>query len=86
MLVLDRAPGELVRLVGYLERISGDLTIDLVTVTAYDVAGARVLVPQRVDPERHPQDPDVARPKTADQGDLTEGADAFIASIDGSPD
>jgi hypothetical protein len=52
VLVLDDAPAELVRLVGYLESIAPELSIDLVTVSAYEVQGARVLVPQRVEPER----------------------------------
>src|SRR5690242_15017480 len=52
VLLLDEAPYELVRLVGYLESLSDRLTIDLVTVTAYDVSGSRVLVPQRVEPDR----------------------------------
>lgn len=62
VLVLDDAPPELVKLVGYLESIAPELVIDLVTVTAYDVNGSRVLVPQRVDPERMSQE---LRPTTA---------------------
>lgn len=54
VLVLDAAPPELVRLVGYLEAIGEHLVIDLVTVTAYEVTGRRILVPQRVDPGREP--------------------------------
>jgi hypothetical protein len=54
VLVLDTAPHELVRLVGYLESIAPQLTIDLVTVSRYEVNGAPALVPQRVDPEREP--------------------------------
>ena len=52
VLVLDAAPSELVRLVGYLEAVGGQLVIDLVTVTAYNVDGTRIMVPQRVDPGR----------------------------------
>jgi hypothetical protein len=47
VLVLDQAPRELVKLVGYLEAVTQGLVIDLVTVTSYDVAGRRVVVPQR---------------------------------------
>ena len=36
------------------------LIIDLITVSAYDVAGEQVMVPQRVDPGR-----DVAQPSTS---------------------
>jgi hypothetical protein len=52
VLVLDDAPPELVRLVGYLESIAPELVIDLITLSVFDVNGSRVLVPQRVDPER----------------------------------
>lgn len=52
VLVLDEAPPELVRLVGYLETIGEHLVIDLITVKAYEVAGQRILVPQRVEPGR----------------------------------
>jgi hypothetical protein len=52
VLVLDEAPTELVKLVGYLESVAPELTIDLVTVSKYAVDGVPVLVPQRVDPER----------------------------------
>lgn len=52
VLVLDDAPPELVRLVGYLELIGEHLVIDLITVTSYDVGGRRILVPQRVEPDR----------------------------------
>ena len=52
VLVLDDAPPELVRLVGYLESIAPELVIDLITVSAFEVNGSQVLVPQRVDAER----------------------------------
>lgn len=84
VLVLDRAPSELIRLVGYLERVSGELTIDLVTVAAYDVGGSRVIVPQRIDPEGSLADHGGAR-RPAPQGELTSGADAFERSLDNDP-
>lgn len=52
VLVLDDAPAELVRLVGYLQSIAPELVIDLITVAAYEVNGTRMLIPQRVDPDR----------------------------------
>lgn len=52
VLVLDDAPAELVRLVGYLESIAPELAIDLVALRAYDINGRRALVPQRIEPER----------------------------------
>lgn len=52
VLVLDQAPPDLVRLVGYLESVSTeDLVIDLITVSSYDINGQRVVVPQRIQPE-----------------------------------
>jgi hypothetical protein len=51
VLVLDDAPVELIRLVGYLESVAPELVIDLVTLSAYDVNGSQVLVPQRLDPD-----------------------------------
>src|SRR5439155_18213617 len=47
VLVLDEAPAELVRLVGYLAAVADRILIDLVTVSAYDVDGSQILVPQR---------------------------------------
>lgn len=52
VIVLDSAPDELVQVVGYLELVAGKIDIDLVTVSAYDVNGSRVLVPQRMEPAR----------------------------------
>ena len=87
--MLDDAPPELVSLVGYLEHISsGIVTIDLVTVTQYEVGGERVIVPQRVEPARvEPQDegsdaggPGGPMPVT------TRGADDFLASIKTAPE
>src|SRR2546428_8151793 len=43
VLVLDDSPGELVRVVGYLESIAPELVIDLVTVSAYDINGSIAL-------------------------------------------
>jgi hypothetical protein len=41
--ILDDAPKDLVRLVGYLESISGDsVSIDLVTVAQDQIAGSQV--------------------------------------------
>jgi hypothetical protein len=83
--VLDDAPAELVRLVGYLEAVTAELVIDLVTVAAYDIGGTRVLVPQRVDPERPPIDsgsPLITPPKK--EGHLI-APDEFEADIAKAP-
>jgi hypothetical protein len=63
VLVLDEAPAELVRLVGYLASVAEKVLIDLVTVSAYDVNGSRILVPQRVDPEHQPEPPTRVSPR-----------------------
>jgi hypothetical protein len=76
----------LVRLVGYLEAVAEGLTIDLITVAVYEVGQQRVLVPQRVDPERFPlEEKRVIRPVTA-KGTLFDGSDAFVAAIDDAPE
>jgi hypothetical protein len=86
VLVLDSAPRELVRLVGYLEAMSENLVIDLVTVAAYDVDGTRIVVPQRVDPERVPAEPVRTLSETKSTTVPTSpGADAFLSAIDQAP-
>ncbi|MCY3882342.1 MAG: hypothetical protein OXG61_09495 [Chloroflexi bacterium] len=85
VIVLDDAPAQLVRLMGYLETITTDqITVDLVTVTAYEVNGAQVLLPQRVDPERVPALA-LARPPASRRSNTvqtTEGSAAFRDAID----
>jgi hypothetical protein len=85
VLVLDEAPAELVRLVGFLEHVGGELVIDLVTVSSYRIGGAQVLVPQRVEPDRAARE--VRRPESAvrkGSGYEADGADDFVAGIDGA--
>jgi hypothetical protein len=84
VLVLDQAPPELVRLVGYLEAMTEKLVIDLVTVSKYDVAGQEVMVPQRVDPER--VNSESSKPaKASPQGQTSEGVQAFESLIETAP-
>jgi len=86
VLVLDEAPAELVRLVGYLEAVAGDLLIDLITVAAYEINGSRIIVPQRVDPERRQREtPLASREAKRAQGYLSDGAADFIDAIDRAP-
>lgn len=48
-----RGPSAPANLVGYLQDVGNDrLDLDLVTVTAYDVVGLRVLVPHLIEPDR----------------------------------
>ena len=82
--VLDQAPDELVRLVGYLEAIAPQLTIDLVTVSLYQIGDQRVLVPQRVEPERQ-QVSGVATVRQPDSGYTVPGGDDFGAAIGAAP-
>ena len=88
VIVLDDAPTQLVRLMGYLETITTDqITIDLVTVTAYEVNGAQILVPQRIEPGRDPE-PDAnrgldrRRPSRRSGPLVTEGSDRFRDAIE----
>jgi hypothetical protein len=81
--VLDDAPEELVRLIGYLETVMADrLLIDLVTVASYRIGGSEVIVPQRVEAKRRlaePQ-PTMSGP-TETTGRLVEGVEDFDTSI-----
>lgn len=86
--VLDRAPRELIRLVGYLEAITEGLVIDLITVAQYRVGDQMVVVPQRVDPERAPmEEPQPQRRLvrgTAGRArpTVTGGVEKFLGSLD----
>ncbi len=86
ILVLDSAPPELVRLVGYFASITDKLLVDLIAVSAYTVNGSQVLVPQRVDPERlaTEAEPTPTPPKAT--GRVADGAEDFLATIDCVPD
>jgi hypothetical protein len=82
VIVLDRAPEELSRLVGYLEAVADKLVIDLITVSAYRIGDTQIIVPQRVDPERQesaPSAPTESQP--APSGRYVEGAVDFEATI-----
>lgn len=89
VIVLDEAPEHLVRLMGYLETITTDrISIDLVTVSAYEVNGAQILVPQRIDPEREPEREDVQlrRSQRRHGRGPRQGSDRFRKWIDGIDD
>jgi hypothetical protein len=87
VLVLDEAPSELVRLVGYLEAVTDNLLIDLITVASYQIGGSNVIIPTRIDPEQEPKQP-MAQPApvTPAKGYGIEGADDFEAAIDEAPE
>jgi hypothetical protein len=90
VLVLDEAPSELVRLVGYLESISSGIVLDLVTFSAYHAGGEQLLVPQRVDPEYQPENVPASGPLAARRAAKArrevDGSDAFEQSIARSPE
>lgn len=83
VVVIDSAPADLVDLVGYLQLATNDLlTIDLVTVTSYDVGGRQVLVPQLVEPDRRATLPPASSAAKAAGSYITRGGDVFAASIE----
>lgn len=84
--VLDDVPPELSTLVAYLEGVTTKILIDLVTVSAYEVNGTQVILPQRVTPERHAAVVEQRRTRQSDSGTLYTGSDEFEASIDGAPE
>lgn len=86
VLILDEAPPELVRLVGYLGAVTDKLVVDLITVATYEIGDCQVVVPQRVDAEREP-DSAVTVPGTPGKtsGYSVEGKEAFIATIEQAP-
>jgi hypothetical protein len=78
VIVIDEAPQELVTLVGYLESVTQELLIDLIAVSAYEVGGSRVLVPQRVDAERPTSETSPPKPPSSKtKGRLVDGWDDF---------
>jgi hypothetical protein len=85
VLILDSAPNELIRLVGYLVSVTDKLVVDLITVSSFDIGGSKILVPQRVDPERLEIE---ATPQRAPDGKgvLTDGATEFLNSIADAPE
>jgi hypothetical protein len=88
--VLDEAPADLVRLVGYLESVTDRLDIDLITVAAYSVGGAQALVPQRVETDRPVTLPVTGKAtpgqSTGEKKDwLANGAEDFEQAIAAAP-
>ena len=85
VLVLDRAPEELITLVAYLEHVASELQIDLVTVSAFDVGGTQVVLPQRVTPERHAAVVDQEDRPRPSKGSVYEGDAEFESSLTDAP-
>ena len=82
VIVLDSAPDELIQVVGYLQMVTDKIDIDLVTVTAYEVKGSRVLVPQRIEPARRTREMSDAAVNARQSGTQTDGSRDFRSAID----
>jgi hypothetical protein len=82
VIVLDSAPDELIQVVGYLQMVTDKIDIDLVTVTAYEVKGSRVLVPQRIEPARRTREMSDAAVNARQSGTQTDGSREFHSAID----
>jgi hypothetical protein len=87
VLIVDDAPPELIRLVGYLETVTADkLLIDLITMSAFNVGGSQILVPQRVEAERQRVEQVQPPPPPKPKAWSTPGADDFEAAIADAPE
>lgn len=84
VLVLDDAPEELVRLVGYLQAVTHELVIDLITVASFRIGESQVVVPRRVEPETIRTVPgrEPAHGQTHSKANIQRGAVEFDRSID----
>ncbi|MEU4390197.1 hypothetical protein [Kribbella sp. NPDC023855] len=87
VIVLDEAPPDLVDLVGYLQEVTSDrLALDLVVVTAYQIAGQRILVPQLVEPDRTQVTAELAgTSKPTSRSEIVPGAEEFAKQIETAP-
>jgi hypothetical protein len=87
VIVIDAAPPDLVELVGYLQEVTNDrLSLDLITVTAYDIDGRRVLVPQLIEPDRSQVTAEAAGGANPQPAALiVKGSEPFAQSIDEAP-
>jgi hypothetical protein len=81
VLVLDEAPDDLVKLIGYLQTVTDRLLIDLITVASFQIASTQILIPQRVEPEFEIALP-IQKPSSSNnfKGITVEGADNFRES------
>ena len=82
VIVLDSAQDELIQVVGYLQMVTDKIDIDLITVTAYEVKGSRVLVPQRIEPARRTREMSDAAVNARQSGTQTDGSRDFRSAID----
>lgn len=83
VLLLDETSHELERIVAYLDAITAAaLTIDLITVSVYEVNGAQVALPQRISADAV-ETIETVTPRQAASGKIvvSDGSDAFVASV-----
>lgn len=81
VLALDELSAELERTIAYLDAVTVPaLTIDLLTIEVYEVGGVRIALPQRITPDTTTAPTNSTRVKRQ-FGTLTDGADAFKASV-----
>jgi hypothetical protein len=85
VIVLDSAPDELVQVVGYLQSVTDKISIDLITVAAYDVGGSQVLVPQRIEPGARPRHLTDAQASARQAGTRFPGSVEFRNAIADAP-
>jgi hypothetical protein len=86
VIVLDEAPEELSRLVGYLEAVADKLLIDLVTVASYAIGGSQIIVPRRIDNEREKAPPvATVSSRSTPSGRYVDGARDFADAIEQAP-
>lgn len=81
VLALDECSVELERTIAYLDAVTVPaLTIDLLTIEVYEVGGTRIALPRRITPDPTTASATPAPPKRH-HGTLTDGAEAFRASV-----
>ena len=85
VLVLDEVSAELERIVAYLDAITVHwLTVDLITLSIFEVNGAQIALPQLVSPDLSAMPPSASSSRTRSsgrRGELTDGADVFRDSV-----
>ena len=66
---------------GTCKSVTDKIDIDLVAVAAYEVAGSRILVPQRIEPARRVRELSDAQVNARQAGALHPGSEEFRAAI-----
>ena len=88
VLVLDEVSAELERVIAYLDTITAQsLTIDLIILRVYEVNGGQVALPQRISPDIGATMPVATSGRgrlATSKGMLSDGPDAFRASVEGT--